>query len=88
MNLALITCDLSALGRAMHVLQDSFSHEGYGPVFGHARASFFAELDLEKDPDDPMTDIDKTIDMLRKSYTFLKQFHKKCRKEAQKCCES
>ena len=78
-NIAFDSCNLFDLGRALHVVQDSYSHEGYEPTFGHI-------IDGHS-PDDPKRDLDKTASMLRMTGFILRRFLDKCKNQAQKCCQ-
>ena len=55
-----------ALGRYLHALQDSYSHEGFGPRVGHARAG--------KAPDKTYNDPEKANRMARDTYNFLREY--------------
>jgi hypothetical protein len=72
-------CDLAALGRALHALQDSYSHEGYGPRRGHIRNPHR--------PDMPSSDLPKYGRMIGDTINKLKDFANKCR-EKLPCCEN
>jgi RHS repeat-associated protein len=86
LNLAYLKCDLGLLGKALHVLQDSFSHEGYNPGSGHLVKSFGNKLGINEDPDDPKSNPDKTNRMVNSTHKVLEHFANKCPKERDKCC--
>lgn len=48
---------LEDFGAGLHVLQDSFSHEGFAALFGHALAGH--------SPDKTYADMDKTLEMVQ-----------------------
>jgi RHS repeat-associated protein len=54
------------LGRALHSVQDSFSHEGYGWPFGHGHMNL-----VGRSPDDPWRDPNKAIAMAELSFELL-----------------
>lgn len=74
-NMALQTCDLSNLGRALHVIQDSYSHEGYPAWRGHAPLT---------SPDDPNSDLVRYNNMLNATRNLLNEFKNKC---GPGCCQ-
>jgi hypothetical protein len=53
-------------GIGLHILQDSYSHEGYESYYGHARDNHL--------PDDPSRDIDKAMEMAKETYEILKAY--------------
>ena len=69
LNRALGSCDLTDLGEALHVLQDSFSHAGYGPEWGHV---------ANPGADSPTSNWGKYFDMSIATRNLLKDFSKKC----------
>ena len=56
---AFSTCAAVPLGRFLHALEDSFSHEGYGAVLGHG---------WTPTPDWPDNDVPKALDMARTKF--------------------
>lgn len=76
LNEAYSSCSLIQLGRALHVLQDSYSHAGYGPKLGHWTSG----------PDDINTDKPKTGRMIQHTINVLTEFYKRCQRVAKKCC--
>lgn len=71
-SIAYNTFSAIAAGDYLHVLQDSFSHEGFDPELGHGYPTF-------NDPDNVNNDIDKANLMLMVSYRFLQDFCQKNR---------
>ncbi len=55
-----------ALGQYLHALQDSYSHEGFGPRLGHASAGHA--------PDKTYNDPEKANRMARDSYNRVRQY--------------
>jgi hypothetical protein len=66
-------CDPLLTGIGLHALQDSFSHEGFGPAVGHLRAGH--------NPDDPSRDVKKAMRMAKATYDVLAEYLKKCCKK-------
>lgn len=66
-------CDPLLMGIGLHALQDSFSHAGFGPRFGHGLAGH--------DPDDPSQDVKKAMDMAKATYDMLADYLRKCCKK-------
>ncbi len=66
---AMNSCNLSDLGKALHVLQDSFSHTGYPAWRGHFPITSV---------DDPKSDQGKYNNMIRASKDQMNKFSKKC----------
>jgi RHS repeat-associated protein len=54
------------LGAALHSVQDSFSHEGYGWPFGHGHMNV-----IGRSPDDPWRDVPKAMEMAETSFELL-----------------
>ncbi len=54
------------LGAALHSVQDSFSHEGYGWPFGHGHMNV-----VDRSPDDPWRDVAKALEMATMSFELL-----------------
>jgi len=78
LNNAFNSCDLVALGQALHVLQDSYSHAGYGAKWGHWR----------KKPDLLTTDPAKTQRVTKETMEVLKTFESKCWDASRdRCCD-
>jgi len=76
-NNALSSCSIKDLGKALHVLQDSFSHAGYGPKYGHFP---------DPRPDIPKYDWNKYINMSTATRNLLKEFSQRCASVV-KCCK-
>ncbi len=64
-------CNPFLFGIGLHILQDSFSHNGYGPRTGHWTNA----------TDDPSTNIPKAMAMAESTYNFLKKFMVDCCKK-------
>jgi hypothetical protein len=58
--------NLDMLGQYFHALQDSYSHAGFGPLVGHARAGGA--------PDKTYNNPEKANHMARDSYNHLRQY--------------
>jgi RHS repeat-associated protein len=58
------TATASSMGEYLHALQDSFSHDGYGPRLGHARAGHA--------PDKTFNDVEKADRMARATYDAIR----------------
>jgi hypothetical protein len=56
----------SLQGAALHSLQDSYSHEGYGPPLGHAVDTW-----MGRDPDDTSRDVQKALQMALHTFALL-----------------
>jgi RHS repeat-associated protein len=54
------------LGAALHSVQDSFSHAGYGWPFGHGHMNV-----IGKSPDDPWRDVPKAMEMAELTFELL-----------------
>jgi RHS repeat-associated protein len=74
-NIALHSCDLTNLGRALHVLQDSFSHAGYPAWRGHFPLTT---------PDNPHSNPVAYNNMLNAAGSLLNKFMEKC---GSGCCK-
>jgi RHS repeat-associated protein len=74
------SCFVSDLGRALHVLQDSYSHAGFEPVLGH--------MVYGTTPDDIFNDIHKTVQMMTATNNALRNFLTKCGGVTRKCASS
>jgi len=73
------SCDLATLGEALHVLQDSYSHAGYRPKWGHV---------WTPTPDDVKVDPKKTDRVVKETMRIFEAFEKKCWDITRdKCCE-
>ncbi|MFZ4439555.1 MAG: DUF6765 family protein [Syntrophales bacterium] len=68
-NMSLKANNLTKLGIAIHVYQDSYSHETYGQVKGH----LFADPTVHY-PDYPFRWVDKYVNMTNFIYTIMKQY--------------
>lgn len=67
--------EIFAFGIGIHTLQDSWSHEGYGPEVGHAWTT---------EPDYPHSDPNRAVEMAEASWQMLdrwmlKSHHKHCK---------
>ena len=74
------SCKYDDLGKALHALQDSFSHAGFGPVMGHL---LYGEA-----PDIIQNDPGKTQRMLNSTENVLKAFMDKCSKCGELSCDN
>jgi RHS repeat-associated protein len=63
-------CDGFLLGIGLHILQDSYSHEGYEPSTGHLKHRGL--------PDDPSRDVKKALEMAEQTYKILAEYAKTC----------
>ena len=68
-SIAMQSCKPQDLGRALHVVQDAYSHQGYPAWRGHLP---------KKSVDDPKTDPAKTQRMSAATTSTLQQFKNKC----------
>jgi len=57
--------DIFALGIGLHTLQDSWSHDGYGPEIGHAWTT---------EPDYPHNDPNKSLEMAEATWSVLERW--------------
>ena len=62
-------CNGFLLGIGLHILQDSYSHEGYEPIKGHR---------FDSRPDDPSRDVKKALEMAEQTYKILAEYAKTC----------
>ena len=60
---------LEDFGKALHTFQDSYAHEGYGPIYGHILAGH--------DPDKTFKDVDKAMEMSHETYKCMKAYRQK-----------
>jgi len=59
---------LRAFGEGLHVVQDSYSHEGYGDLLGHSSDKI--------EPDLTTANMDKTIEMAHQTYNDMLDFRR------------
>jgi RHS repeat-associated protein len=71
------SCFVTDLGRALHVLQDSYSHAGFQPEWGH----FWSGTS----PDDIFNDMQKTVQMMNATNNALRTFLNRCGGATRKC---
>jgi RHS repeat-associated protein len=81
-RIARTTLDPITFGRSLHVIQDSFSHEGYTPWFGyiawgHGGDYILSKMGLAEDCDDPNTDWEKTEEMIMVTEMLMRSFWKR-----------
>lgn len=69
---ALSKCDVKPIGQWLHALEDSFSHEGYGPTLGHA---FDGHT-----PDLAYLNPDKAMRMAQRKFSELQNVKQRCPK--------
>ncbi len=70
-------CDPLLTGIGLHILQDSYSHETYSPVSGHARIISGKPHSV----DDPSEDVEKALVMARMTLNILVKYGKDCCKQ-------
>jgi RHS repeat-associated protein len=73
MRVARTTLDPIIFGQCLHVIQDSFSHEGYSE-WGHLGDKVLSWFGIKDDCDDPETDWGKTEDATLLTEWLMKKF--------------